>query len=406
MGEGRRFAGVDWASEEHAVCVVDEDGRIVEGRRYAHDERGIAALCARLLGVGVELVAIERPDGLVIDRLLDAGLSVIAVHPNQVVAMRPRFSAAGGKSDNFDAFVLAELARTDSHRFRILVPDSDRTKALRAITRAREDLVGARVALGNELRAQLECFWPGASKIFAEVDSPIALAFLARYPSPADARGLGEQRLASFLARQGYSGRRTPGELLSRLRGAAEGRAGELESKARRQIVLALLAGLQPLVTQISDLTRQLRAALEDHPDADTFRSLFIDPKSVVCAATLLAEIGDSRERYPTYRALAADGGQAPVAVESGKSKRARFRWACDHRLRDAIATMADASRHHNPWAADIYTRARARGATHQHAVRILGRAWCQVIWRLWHDHTTYDPDQHTARQRLTAATT
>jgi hypothetical protein len=80
--------------------------------------------------------------------------------------------------------------------------------------------------------------------------------------------------------------------------------------------------------------------------------SLFKDPKSVVTAATMLAEIGDCRARYPAYKAPAADGGQSPVAVESGKSKRARFRWACDHRLRDAIATLADSSRHHNPWAA------------------------------------------------------
>jgi transposase len=76
---------------------------------------------------------------------------------------------------------------------------------------------------------------------------------------------------------------------------------------------------------------------------------LFIDPHSFLCAATMLAEIGDSRERYPTYRALAADAGQAPVAVESGKSKRARFRWACDHRLRETLNTLADSSRHHNP---------------------------------------------------------
>jgi transposase len=404
MSEGR-FAGVDGASEEHAVCVVDADGRIVEGRRYGHDESGIRALCARLLALGVRLVAIERPDGLLIERLLDAGLQVIAIHPNQVAAMRPRFSAAGGKSDNFDAFVLAELARTDSHRFRILVPDSDQTKALRALTRAREDLIGARVALANELRAQLECFWPGAARIFADIDSPITLAFLERYPSPVDAHGLGEQRLAGFLARQGYSGRRPPRELLARLRNAAEGRAGEIESPARRQIVLGLVAALHPIDTKISELTRQIRFAVDEHPDGQTFRSLFIDPNSVVCAATMLAEIGDCRERYPSYRTLAADGGQAPVAVESGKLKRARFRWACDHRLRDAIATMANASRHHNPWAADIYTRARKRGATHQHAIRILGRAWCQVIWRLWHDHATYDPTQHTALQRLTART-
>jgi transposase len=398
-------AGVDWASQEHAACVVDADGRIVEGRRFGHDEAGIRALCRRLLELGVERVAIERPDGLLIERLLDAGLRVIAVHPNQVAAMRPRFTAAGGKSDNFDAFVLAELARTDAHRFRVLVPDSDATKALRALSRAREDLVGHRVAIANELRAQLDAFWPGAAHVFADLDSPIALAFLKRYPSPADAHGLGEQRLARFLARHSYCGRRSPGELLGRLRGAAQGRAGQLECEARRQVVLALVCALEPLVARIAELTSELRGALADHPDGPTFRSLFRDPKSAVCAAAMLAEIGDCRDRYPTKQTLAADAGQSPVAVESGRSKRARFRWACDHRLRAAIGVLADTSRHHNPWAADIYTRARQRGCTHQHAIRILGRAWCGVIWRLWHDHDGYDPARHTALQRLTATT-
>jgi transposase len=314
MSDGR-FAGVDWASEEHAVCVVDEPGRIVEGRRFRHDEAGIRALCSRLLRLKVALVALERPDGLLIERLLDAGLAVIAVHPNQVKAMRPRYSVAAGKSDGFDSFVLAELARTDSHRFRVLVPDSDRTKALRALTRAREDLVRTRVALANQLRDELGCFWPGAAKV-----------------------------------------------------------------------------------------TAQIRQAVDDHPDGATFRSLFIAPDSFLCAATMIAEIGDCRDRYPTYRQLAADSGQAPVAVESGKAKRAQFRWACDHRLREAFCVLADSSRRHNPWAADIYDRATARGASHQHAARILGRAWCQIIWRLWQDHDTYDPEQHTALQRLIAA--
>ena len=151
MSDGR-FAGVDWASEEHAVCVVDERGRIVEGRRYRHNEPGIRALCARLTRLRVARVALERPDGLLIGRLLDAGLAVIAVHPDQVKAMRPRFRAAGGESDSFDGFVLAELARTDSHRFRVLVPDRDRTKAPRAMTRARGGLVRTRLGLANQLR--------------------------------------------------------------------------------------------------------------------------------------------------------------------------------------------------------------------------------------------------------------
>jgi len=404
VGDGR-FAGIDWASEEHACCVVDGDGRIVEGRRYRHDERGLAALCARLRELRVELVAVERPDGLLIERLLDSDLPVIAVHPNQVAAMRPRFTAAGGKSDSFDAFVLAELTRTDSHRFRVIVPDSDATKALRALTRAREDLVEHRVALANTLREQLACFWPGAAAIFADVDSPIALAFLKRYPTPADTHGLGEQRLTRFLARHHYCGRRPPGELLTRLRNAARGRADQLETDARRAIVLSLVAALEPIVQRIAELTSEIRAALADHADGPTFRSLFCDPKTAICPATMLAEIGDCRERYPAVAALAADSGQSPVAVESGKSKRARFRWACDHRLRNAIATLADTSRHTNPWAADIYNRARARGCTHPHATRILGRAWCGVIWRIWQDHDVYDPHRHTGLQQLIAAT-
>jgi transposase len=351
----------------------------------------------------VLLVAVERPDGPLIERLLDAGLHVIAVHPNQVAASRPRFSAAGGKSDSFDAFVLAEPARTDSHRFGVLVPDSDATEALRALTRAREDLVETRVAPANAVRAQLDCFWPGAAAIFADIDSPLTLAFLRRYPAPGDARGLGEQRLERFLARNHYCGRRPARELLARLRSAADGRAGRLEIEARRQIVLGLVAALEPIVSQIAQLTSEIRSAPADHTDGETFRSPFCDPKTAICPATFIAEMGDCRPRYPGKAALAGDGGQAPVAKQSGKSKRAHFRWACDHRLRDALATLADTSRHTNPSAADIHTRARTRGCTHQHAIRILGRAWCGVIWRMWHDHTTYDPALHGAPQRLIA---
>jgi len=399
-----RTAGIDLASEEHRLVVVGEDGRQLEQRRVLHTEDGIEALIRRLLDLRVARVAIEQPNGLVVDRLLEAGIAVVAVHPNQLAAARDRYRAGGGKSDGFDAYVLAELARTDMHRFRLLEPDSDETKALRALTRTREDLVEQKVALANQLRAQLDCFWPGAKQIFADVDSPIALAFLERYPSPADARSLGAKRLAGFLARNGYCGRKTPAELLARLRTAPEARAGEAEQEARRAVVLALVAALKPLVEQIKLLTSQIAGALRTHDDGPIFLSLFRDPKSVVTAAELLAEIGDNRGRHPSSASLEAIAGQAPVAVQSGKKKVARFRWACNKNLRDAVGVLADSSRHHNPWAADIYRRARARGHDHPHALRILGRAWLRIIWRLWHDHTTYDPNRHGNLNQLLAA--
>ncbi len=242
------YAGVDWASEKHDVLIEDETGEELFAGSFAHDEAGLRSLCRTLVRMKVELVAIERPDGLLVERLLDAGLRLLALHPNQVAAARPRFRVSGGKSDRFDAFVLCELARTDHHRFRVLEPDSDQTKALRAMTRAREDLVQTRTALSNQLRAELERFWPGPIGLFTDLDSPISLAFLKRYPSPRNAKSLGEKRMQGFLASQHYTGGKQPAELLAKLRRAPEGRAGELECEARRAVVLSMVAALEPIV--------------------------------------------------------------------------------------------------------------------------------------------------------------
>ena len=392
--------GIDWAAEFHDVRITDEHGRVLAEQRFAHDENGIRALIARLVCDRVELVAIERPDGLLVGRLLAVGICVMAIHPNKVAAARDRFRAAAGKSDRFDAMVLCELARTDSHRFPRLAASSDETAALRALVRTREDLVATRVALANQLRAQLDAFWPGATRIFADIDSQIALAFLERYPSPTDARGLGAKRLAGFLARHSYCGRRPANQLLERLRSAPVAVIGELETDARRAAVIGLVAALRPIAGQIAQLTSQIRGAIRDHPDGPVFLSFFRDPKSVICAASLLAEIGDNRSRYPTSEILAADAGHAPVAIESGKRRTATFRWACDKRLRNHIGVLADSTRHWHPWAHDTYQRAIDRGCDHPHAIRILGRAWTRVLWRCWQDATPYDITQHRAAQR------
>lgn len=398
------ICGIDWADEWHDICVARlESGEIVTEERFSHDEAGIGDLLETLASHGVERVTIERPNGLLVGRLLAAGVTVVAIHPNQVKAARERFRAAGGKSDRFDAFVLCELARTDAHRFPALCPQGDETLALQALCRCREDLVETRVSLANQLRAQLDAFWPGAARIFAEVDSQIALAFIERYPSPEDARSLGPKRLERFLARNSYCGRRRVEELLERLRTAPAAVVGEAEADARRQAVLALVACLRPLVARIAELTSEIRGALRAHPDGEIFLAFFRDPKSALTAAGLLCEIGDNRARYPTNAALAADGGQAPVAIESGKQRAAAFRWACDKRLRRHLCVLADSTRHWHPWAADVYARARARGQDHPHAIRTLGRAWCRVLWRCWQDGVPYDPARHGNLNRVLA---
>ena len=166
--------GLDWAATTHAVCVLDETGTVRWRGTVPHTAAGLAELVQRLARFAPPAtlpVALERPSGLVVDTLLDAGFPVVPIHPNAVKACRPRYSAAGGKSDPGDAYLLGDLLRTDGHRFRPLLPLADETRALRALVRGRDDLVAQRVALANQLRALLERFWPGAATIFADVDS-------------------------------------------------------------------------------------------------------------------------------------------------------------------------------------------------------------------------------------------
>ena len=187
---------------------------------------------------------------------------------------------------------------------------------------------------------------------------------------------------------------------MAKLRRAPVARVGELELGTRRELVRTMVTTIKTLNAQIRQLERQIATAVREHPDGAIFLSLFRKPDSVITAAELLAEIGDCRGRYPTRDTLAADAGQAAVAIESGKRRAACFRWACNKRLRQAFVTLADTSRHHNPWAQDLYAAARARGHDHPRAIRTLGRGWCRILWRCWQDRVPYDPARHRALQR------
>lgn len=400
------FAGLDWASRNHAVCVIDASGAVRERFDVTHAAAGLRELLARLRRCAptpAQLpVAIERPSGLVVDALIDAGFPVVPIHPNVVKAPRPRYRSHGAKSDASDAYLLADLLPTDGARFRPLQAQSDAIRALRALVRGRDDLVATRVQLANQLRSLLDSFWPGAAAVFAEIDSPIALAFVQRYSTPASAARCGEKRLAAFLAQHRYCGRRSAAALLERLRAAPAAHADELEADAKGTLVQALATTLSVLVEQITQLTSRIEHALGELPDGQIIMSL---PRAgQVSAAQILTELGEVRERFPTDAQLAAEAGVAPLTYQSGKHRSVTFRWACNHRLRRAITCFADNSRHASQWAASVYGAARARGCDHPHAIRILARAWVRVLWRMWIDRRPYDPARHRAALTLNAA--
>ncbi|MGS2807252.1 MULTISPECIES: IS110 family transposase [Nocardia] len=395
------FVGIDWAAKVHAVCVLDSTGRKVAAFTVEHTAAGFAALAAKLDRLaddpsGVP-IAIERPDGRLVDALLEAGHPVVPVKPNAIKTWRDGEVISGAKSDAGDAEVIAEYLRLRARKLRPATPYSDETKALRTVSRTRSDLVEARVAAGNQLAALLDAHWPGAKEIFADLTSPISLAFLTRYPTPAAAAHLGVKRMAAFCVKHGYCGRRSPQALLDRLRAAPAGVTGPALTEALRDAVIAHVTVLTALGTAIKDLDRSVAAHLAEHPDGEVFASF---PRAgTVNAAQILAEWGDARAAFTSPEAVAALAGLVPVTKASGKHRAVHFRWACNKRLRVAITTFADNSRHQNPWAAEVYRRARASGKDHPHAVRVLARAWVRVIWRCWQTNTPYDPARHNGAQ-------
>lgn len=394
---------MDWAAETHAVCVLDAAGRVSARYEIGHCAAGFAELARRLAKLGdpeTVPVGIERPDGRLVDALLEAGYPVVPVKPNAIKAWRDGEVLSGAKNDAGDAEVIAEYLRLRAHRLRVVTPYSSQTKALRMVVRTREDLVTLRVAATNQLAALLDAHWPGAKAVFADLESPIALDFLTRYPTPASAERLGDKRMQAFCVKHGYCGRRFAAELLTRLRAAPAGTTDETLTDALRDAVLALVAVLRAATGAVKDLDRSVAAHLGEHPDGEIFSSL---PRSgKINAAQMLAEWGDCRQAYDGPDAVAALAGLTPVTKQSGKHRAVHFRWACNKRFRQAVTTFADNSRHASPWAAKIYTEARAAGKDHPHAIRVLARAWTRVIYRCWLDRVPYDPGHHGNAAALT----
>jgi transposase len=397
------FVGWDWASATHDVTVIDDSGSVVDHWTPPHTESGLDETVIRLARWGrpEELpVAIELSGGLVVDRLVAAGHPVVPIHASAFHAARPRWGAAGAKSDPGDSYKLADYLRTDGQRLRRLRPPDDATRELQALVRLREDHVKAKVAASNQLGALLDAHWPGAKAIFSRLASEVALAFLEAYPNPQAAARLGEARLAAFCRRHSYRGGRSPAELLTRLRSVPTPPVG-LAPEVLTELIGAQVRLLRTLLATISELDRAVGAALLGHAKAELLAPM---PRiGEVNLAQIIAEVGPILDRVDNAEQAIAECGAAPVTRASGKTRTVGFRWAANRRARTALHAFADNSRHASPWAAKLYADARRRGKHHPHAIRILARAWLRVMWTCWHTDTAYDPAKHRAEQRLTA---
>jgi transposase len=246
--------------------------------------------------------------------------------------------------------------------------------------------------MANQSRSLLDSFWPGATCLFANIDSPIALAFLDRYPTPVSAQRMTPAVMSRFLKRHGYSGKKDPAELVARLRRAPRP-ASMLPVDLLTGLVTAHITQLRTALQVLRELESLIAAQVTAHPYAHLFAAM---PRiGTLNLAQIVAEVGPILERAENAEQIAAEAGVAPVTYASGHKHAVAFRVSANRHARQALTVFADNSRHADPWAAKIYADARSRGHRHPHAIRVLARGWVRILWQCWHTHTEYDPIRH-----------
>ena len=401
----RYYLGVDWADQTHAVWVVEEHGTKITARTVPHTADGLSEWGRELdewRAQGIERwAAIERPDGRVVDFLLDHGVVVYPVNPKALDRARDRFRQSGAKSDPFDARVLADFLRTDHAHLRALQPSSEAAQELKLLTEDYQRQVRQQTRLVNQLTATLKAYYPRALE-GAELTTVLAREFLQAYPTP--------DAVAALTARQW--------QRWARAHRLSEARTQELWAilqppqlpvpahvvRAKARLMRTLVIQLGPVVAAVEDYRKAVEDFFASLPAAQWARTLPIGDHGIT-APTLWARLGDAPERWASFQHLQAHAGAVPVTKRSGKQQRVvHFRFACDTAFRYVVDQVAFLSLRSSEWARAYYDQQRARGHSHRQALRALGAKSLKIIFVLWERQVPYDEQYHLAtmtRQQL-----
>jgi transposase len=394
----RYYIGVDWADESDSVWVVDEKGEKVwagEVKHLAEDQAEFGRRLYAWRSGGVEVwAAVEKPEGRIVDFLLDHGVLVYPVNPKALDRARDRFRVSGSKSDPFDARVLAEFLRTDHGHLRPLLPNSAEAQELKLLTTDHQRLVRQQTRLINQLTVTLKEYYPRVLEMFSELNSPVALEFLKRYPAPGALAELTPAAWQDFAREHRLRHSRAAG-LWEQIK-APQVAIPPHVARAKSRLVQVLVAELEVVRTGLADYHGEIERFFASMPAAEPARSL-PSGKTGVLVPTIWAEMGDVPGRWEDFRHLQAQAGTVPVTKRSGKTTLVQFRCACNKRLRHALDLFAFASLRQSAWASAYYQQQRDRGHHHSHAIRALAAKWLKIIYVIWSRHLSYIEEHHLA---------
>ena len=401
------FAGIDWGSDKHRVCLTGRDGQIMAERWIEHSGDSLAELAAWLRqhtsdSPSLLAAAIEIPRGAIVETLLEHGFTVFSINPKQLDRFRDRYSPAGAKDDRRDAFVLADALRTDMHCFRAVKLDEPAMIRLRELSRLDDELAQEQNRAVNRLREQFHRFFPQLLQLCESADESWLWALFELAPLPARAAKLSEAKIARLL-QQHRIRRLTAAEVRAVLKtkpltlapGAAE---------AAAEHALLLLPRLRLLHQQRADLGRRINAMLDElatpaqdkneHRDAAILLSLPGLGRKI--AATMLSEASQAIADRD-YHALRCYSGAAPITRQSGKKKIVLMRRGINTRLRNALYHWARVSVVFDPQSKKRYAAMRACGHSHGRALRGMADRWLKTLTSMLTTRTLYDAQRRAA---------
>src|SRR5215470_12852544 len=395
------YVGIDWGSQQHQVCILDRDRRLVGERTVDHDGATLAQLAAWLWTVSAGhpqrvAVAIEVPRGAMVEGLVERGFHVFAIHPKQLDRFRDRHSVAGAKDDRRDAFVLADAVRTDQPSFRRLHLDDPQLLRLRELSRAEETLLEDFRRSANRLQDQLHRFYPQMLQLCSAADASWLWDLIELAPTPAHAALLSEEQVQRVLKAHRIR-RVTAHEVLTCLQapalpvapGAAE--AAQAHCGFLLPCLRVLAEQLQSCSQQVSVLLHTLAEELgEGEGPSNVAIVLSLPGVGRKITAWLFAEAAQPLAERD-YQVLRTHGGVAPITKQSGKRRVVVMRRGCNPRLRHALYHMARVAMQRDAHFNSVYTTLRAKGQRHGQALRTIGDRLLRILMAMLRDRTCYD---------------
>jgi transposase len=378
--------------------MVDETQAIlVTPTPVAEDAVGYAALRA-VLGEPADTVVAMEATGHYWQNLFaflaGAGFAVALLNP-----LRTRRFAeedlVRAKTDAIDALAIARFAAQKRPAVTRLADAA--TRDLRELVRLRDRWVQGLGDHVRQLHRLIDLGFPEFTRHVKTLDSTLATAILAQYPTAAALRTVRVSTLANLV----YDGRHGVGRALAQaLIVAARVSVGAHHSAAYQLQVQTLCEDIATLRTRLRRIDGDLTRTLARHEVGTLLTTIDgIGPHS---AARIIAELGDPAG-FRDAAALAAFVGAVPATRQSGlrRPHRAPLFPIGHTRLRRALWMATLVAVRYNPWLRAFYDGLRARGKAPKVALMAAMRKLLMAIYSVAKHRKPFVP--HLATPAATA---